>query len=215
MRSTKSPSKTYPITFSANVLWPSGVADVVIGIVTVVVLLILVVLWVVIVVIFTGCDFVVVLVAVDVVVAWEVVVSGDVIVVKFVVPEVVVKWVVVLFKVVDVDLEVSEIVWEVFVVCVVDFGDLVSFVFLIVVFATFEPTVAISLFLILASSIEVVGKFVCFDPTIELRIKQLILKQAISMIRRIFKIRLKIEQYNEDILSWLKFAMLITKQFRC
>ena len=157
MRSTKSPSKTYPITFSANVLWPSGVADVVIGIVTVVVLLILVELWVVIVVVFTGCDFVVVFVAVDVFVVWEVVVSGDETVVKLVVPEVVVKWVVVLFKVVDVDLEVSEVVWEVFVVSVVDFGDLVSVVFLIVVFATIEPTVAISLFWIVALFIEVVG----------------------------------------------------------
>ena len=201
MRSTKSPSKTYPITFSANVLWPSGVADVVIGIVTVVVLLVLVVLWVVIVVVFTGCDFVVVLVAVDVVVAWEVVVSGDVIVVKFVVPEVVVKWVVVLFKVVDVDLEVSEVVWEVFVVSVVDFGDVVSVVFLIFVFATIEPTVAVSLFWSVASFIEVVGTFFCFDSTIELRVEQLILKQVINMNRRIFKIRKKIEQYNEDILS--------------
>ena len=166
-------------------------------------------------VVFTGCDFVVVFVAVDVFVVWEVVVSGDVIVVKFVVPEVVVKWVVVLFKVVDVDLEVSEVVWEVFVVSAVDFGDLVRVVLLIVVFATIEPTVAILLFWIVSSFIEVVGKLVCFDSTIELRVKQLILKQAINMIRRIFKIRLKIEQYNEDILSWLKFAMLITKQFRC
>ena len=201
MRSTKSPSKTYPITFSANVLWPSGVADVVIGIVTVVVLLFPVVLWVVIVVVFTGCDFVVVFVAVVVFVVWEVVVSGDVIVVKFVVSEVVVKWVVVLFKVVDVDLEVSEVVWEVFVVSVVDIGDVVSVVFLIFVFATIAPTVAVSLFLSVASFIEVEGTFFCFDSTIELRVEQLILKQVINMIRRIFTIRLKIEQYNEDILS--------------
>jgi len=89
----------------------------------------------------------------------------------------------VLFKFVDFDVEVSEVVLELFVFSVVDFIDVVSVVFLIVVFATIEPTVTISLFWNVASLIEVVGRFLCFDSTIELRVKQLILKQVIKIIR--------------------------------
>ena len=88
-----------------------------------------------------------------------------------------------LFKFVDADLEVSEVVCVLFVFFVVDFIDVVSIVFIIVVFATIEPTVAISLFWNVASFIDVVGRFLCFDSTIELRVKQLILKQVIKMIR--------------------------------
>ena len=78
------------MTFSANVLWPSGGEDVVIGIVAVVVFIFLVVLGEDVVVVFTGCDVVVVCVVVGVVVGEVLAVVEEVVVVDFLRAEVVV-----------------------------------------------------------------------------------------------------------------------------